>query len=218
LGQITKMLSKPTKTMKFNSVVNLLALAAILSASAVGCRKGTDKVTPIPKLGGIVGEKPGGIADAPPVTDRNAVTPANPDGTFPTPKGSKADWTSDGGATFRDQIVYFDYDKSTVRASEVSKIQTVATRMRSEFPGKALRIEGHCDERGTEEYNRSLGERRALAVRENLIRLGMDPEMVETVSYGEDRPAVPGHDETAWSKNRRAEIMLLTPPGAAASR
>jgi len=64
--------------------------------------------------------------------------------------------------------------------------------------GKALRIEGHCDERGTEEYNRSLGERRALAVRESLIHAGMDANLIDTISYGEDRPADPGHDKDAW--------------------
>ena len=76
----------------------------------------------------------------------------------------------------------------------------------------ALRVEGHCDERGTEEYNRSLGERRALAVREELIRQGADPARVVTVSYGEDRPADAGHNEDAWKRNRRGTFILLTPP------
>ena len=76
-----------------------------------------------------------------------------------------------------------------------------------------LLIEGHCDERGTEEYNRALGERRALAAREYLNSLGIKGERVRTVSYGEDRPSVDGHDESAWSKNRRAEFILLKPPG-----
>ena len=84
--------------------------------------------------------------------------------------------------------------------------------MKREFPGKALRIEGHCDERGTEEYNRSLGERRALAVREKLLDLGLNPNMVETRTYGEARPLDPGHNEGAWKQNRRGEIHLLTAP------
>jgi peptidoglycan-associated lipoprotein len=79
-------------------------------------------------------------------------------------------------------------------------------------PGQALRIEGNCDERGTEEYNRSLGERRALAVREELIRLGIDPTRADTISYGKDRPADPGHDESAWKKNRRDDFIVLSPP------
>jgi peptidoglycan-associated lipoprotein len=78
---------------------------------------------------------------------------------------------------------------------------------------KAVLVEGNCDERGTEEYNRSLGERRALAVREELIRLGIPPTDVDTISYGKDRPAEQGHDEAAWKKNRRDDFIVLTAPG-----
>jgi peptidoglycan-associated lipoprotein len=76
-----------------------------------------------------------------------------------------------------------------------------------------VEVDGHCDERGTEEYNRALGERRALALREELISLGVDPNRIDTVSYGKDRPAETGHDEAAWRKNRRGEFLLETPPG-----
>ena len=120
-------------------------------------------------------------------------------------------WPADR-ATFRDQTVFFDYDKANVRPSEVSKLERVASEMKSSHAGKALRIEGHCDERGTEEYNRSLGERRAQSVRETLVRLGMDASMIQTITMGEERPAVPGHEEAAWSKNRRGELLLLSPP------
>jgi peptidoglycan-associated lipoprotein len=75
----------------------------------------------------------------------------------------------------------------------------------------ALRVEGNCDERGTENYNLSLGERRALAVREYLANLGVDPRQVVTVSYGKAKPAVEGHNEAAWGKNRRDDFILLTP-------
>jgi peptidoglycan-associated lipoprotein len=85
--------------------------------------------------------------------------------------------------------------------------------MKSNFRGKALRIEGHCDERGTEEYNRSLGDRRALSIREKLVQLGLDPEMLPTISFGEEKPVDPGHNEAAWSRNRRGELILLSPPG-----
>jgi peptidoglycan-associated lipoprotein len=118
--------------------------------------------------------------------------------------------------TFRDQTVYFAFDRADVRPSEVSKLERVASEMKSTHAGKALRIEGHCDERGTEEYNRSLGEKRAASVRETLVRLGMNPAMIQTISMGEEHPAVPGHDEAAWSKNRRGEIILLSPPTATA--
>ena len=72
-------------------------------------------------------------------------------------------------------------------------------------------MEGNCDERGTEKYNLSLGERRALAVREYLANLGVDSRRVVTVTYGAAKPVDPGHNESAWKKNRRGELILLTP-------
>jgi len=213
--------------MNYNKlVVNLLTATLILTA-VVGCKKAQQRPTPIPGLNPAVGgEKttgpimpPGGLLPGGPV-----VTPGGPDVTSEgyklDPNGPKTDWPSDNGETFQSQIVYFDFDKSTIKSSERPKVEEVARRMKSEFlpQGKALRIEGHCDERGTEEYNRALGERRALAVREMLIHLGLAPNMVETISYGEDRPAVPGHNEAAWSKNRRAVFDLLTPPTRSANK
>ncbi len=113
---------------------------------------------------------------------------------------------------FAAQTVYFDFDKSNIKPGEVGKLEEVARRMKSEFQGKALRIEGHCDERGTEEYNRALGDRRALSAREKLVSLGLDAEMLHTITFGEEKPADAGHNEAAWSKNRRAELILLSPP------
>jgi peptidoglycan-associated lipoprotein len=74
--------------------------------------------------------------------------------------------------------------------------------------GKQLIIEGHCDERGTAEYNRALGERRALAAREELARKGVANGRMSTVSYGKDQPVDPSHDDTAWSRNRRCEFVI----------
>ena len=98
-----------------------------------------------------------------------------------------------------------------LKASEKPKVAAVADYLKANA-GKAVRVEGNCDERGTEEYNRSLGERRALAVREELIRLGIDPTEVDTISYGKDRPVDPGHDESAWKQNRRDDFIVLTKP------
>ncbi len=81
-------------------------------------------------------------------------------------------------------------------------------------PNAKLLIEGHCDERGTEEYNRSLGERRALALREALAKDGVDAGRIRTISYGKDQPEDAGHDEAAWNKNRRGVFVLCHPkPG-----
>lgn len=111
---------------------------------------------------------------------------------------------------FASDIVYFDFDSAVVKTSEKSKITAIAEYLKSNATA-AVEVEGHCDERGTEEYNRSLGERRALAIREELAQAGVDPKRIFTISYGEDRPAVNGHDDAAYSKNRRGESVLLTP-------
>ncbi len=111
---------------------------------------------------------------------------------------------------FKADTVYFDFDKSAVKASEESKLQDVAAYFKGSSTD-ALIIEGNCDERGTEKYNLSLGERRALAVREYLANLGMDPQRIKTVTFGASKPVESGHNEAAWSKNRRGDLILATP-------
>ncbi len=112
---------------------------------------------------------------------------------------------------FAAETVYFDYDRSEVKAAHVANIGKVASAFKSLPPGHDMLIEGHCDERGTEGYNQALGERRALAVRELLIRAGVDANHVFTKSMGKDQPVQVGHDETAFSKNRRGEFVLVLP-------
>lgn len=106
--------------------------------------------------------------------------------------------------------VYFEYDRFNIRASEADKVKEVAKFLK-ENSSHNLVIEGHCDERGTEEYNRALGERRALSVRENLISLGVSAGRITTRSFGEDQPAHPGQTEEAYALNRRAEFVVLLP-------
>jgi peptidoglycan-associated lipoprotein len=77
-----------------------------------------------------------------------------------------------------------------------------------EHPSVRLIIEGHCDERGTSEYNLALGQKRADSAKAYLVQLGIDPSRIETVSFGEEIPLDPGHDESAWAKNRRAEFVV----------
>lgn len=113
---------------------------------------------------------------------------------------------------FKPQTVHFDFDSSFVKYSERPKVEIVA-KVLKKVPEAKLLIDGHCDERGTEEYNRALGERRALALRAYLIKLGIDPNRIRTRSWGEDRPIDPRHNEEAWAKNRRGEFILLLPPG-----
>jgi outer membrane protein OmpA-like peptidoglycan-associated protein len=212
--------------MKLEKLAYLITLGASLSLTVVGCKKGLDKTTDIPgrKYGSIsdtparpidsgtpIGAQPGGLGQPPIGT--TPVDGAGKTGTqgIAAAKGDFSNWI-ENREEFAAQTVYFDFDKSVVKASEVGKLEEVARRMKANFQGKALRIEGHCDERGTEEYNRALGDRRALSIREKLAQLGLDPEMVPTISFGEDKPADHGHDEAAFKKNRRGELILLSPP------
>ncbi|MBI1317575.1 MAG: peptidoglycan-associated lipoprotein Pal [Candidatus Hydrogenedens sp.] len=108
------------------------------------------------------------------------------------------------------EVVYFDYDSSSLRADGLAAISRNADRMKAR-PEYVFQIAGHCDERGTQEYNIALGERRALAVRDHLIKLGVSGDRIITISYGEEMPAVMGSGESAWAKNRRAEFLQALP-------
>ena len=104
--------------------------------------------------------------------------------------------------------VYFDYDSAMIRTSEQTTLNELAGWAK-ENPGKKILVAGHCDERGTLEYNRALGQRRAAAAREYLIKKGVPASNIGTVSYGEEKPANSGKDEAAWTKNRRAEFGVV---------
>ncbi len=105
------------------------------------------------------------------------------------------------------QPVYYAYDSAQVSAAERGKLEEVAEYLRRN-PGANIIVEGHCDERGSREYNLSLGERRALAARAYLVGLGIDGSRIQTRSYGSERPAAFGHNEEAWRQNRRAEFVV----------
>jgi peptidoglycan-associated lipoprotein len=111
---------------------------------------------------------------------------------------------------FKANTVHFAFDRSAVRAEDRSKIEAVGAHLKSD-PTHRVRIAGYCDERGTVEYNVSLGEKRALAVREFLINLGISGDRIYTISFGESDPVDPAHTDAAYAKNRRAEFILLKP-------
>lgn len=103
--------------------------------------------------------------------------------------------------------VYFNFDSNSVSPDQESKVINVADHVRSS--GQTVILAGFTDDRGTEEYNRSLGERRALAVREALIAKGVSASKIQTVSFGKEMPADSGSNETAWAKNRRVEFGIV---------
>lgn len=103
------------------------------------------------------------------------------------------------------RTVYFDLDSYDIRP-DAKPLLAEAARLMRQYPQISLRLEGHCDERGTAEYNLALGEKRANAVRDYLVGLGVERSRLSTVSFGKERPADLGHDEAAWAKNRRVEF------------
>ncbi len=111
-------------------------------------------------------------------------------------------------STLASDTVYFDFDKSTIPAAERGKLDAVSEWLKAN-PGHGLFLAGHADKRGTPEYNRALGERRAEAVREYLVGLGVPAGSLYPTSYGSDRPAVDGDTEEAYAKNRRVEIGVI---------
>ena len=104
------------------------------------------------------------------------------------------------------RVIYFEYDSSRIQPQYRFAIEAHAAWL-SANPGTVITLEGHADERGSREYNLALGERRAQTIKAQLRLLGVAPEQLRLVSYGEERPAADGHDEAAWQQNRRVEIL-----------
>ncbi len=103
--------------------------------------------------------------------------------------------------------VFFDYDSSDLKSEAQETVEKVAAWLQT-YPDVTLALEGHCDERGTREYNLALGERRANSVRSYLLALGIDANRLTTISYGKERPSVLGSNEAAWTQNRRGVFVV----------
>ncbi len=136
------------------------------------------------------------------------VVPAKPDtGAKPLvekPLGAAA--LRDPGNILSRRSVYFDFDSNLVK-DEYRPLVTAHARYLQQNPGTKMRIEGHADERGSREYNIALGQRRSEAVKQMMQLLGARPDQIEPVSFGEEKPKAPGHDEAAWAENRRGDIV-----------
>jgi peptidoglycan-associated lipoprotein len=104
--------------------------------------------------------------------------------------------------------IYFEFDKSVLSKGAIQELNEIGAWL-LENPNTKIRIEGSCDERGTDEYNLALGERRARSAKNFLVSLGVAPEKIITISFGEENPADPGHNEMAWAKNRRDEFNIV---------
>ena len=193
-----------------------MAVGLALSLVSTGCKHATVGMTHIPNRapGHGAGEiPPGNPLDNP--NGNGGLNGGNNGGISSTgipgnPAGSHLGWTRNE-STLSAHTVHFAYDSSVVRAGDKPNVAAVADYMKSNASA-AVEVDGHCDERGTDEYNRSLGERRALAIREALVADGVDAARVDTVSFGRDRLLDLGKTDAAHAKNRRGEFILLTPP------
>jgi len=106
------------------------------------------------------------------------------------------------------KMIHFDFDRYFIRADAKPVLEANAAWLKK-FRTTKILIEGHCDERGTEEYNLALGEKRAKSTMEYLVSLGISPDRMKIISYGKSQPLDPGHDEIAWQKNRRAQFLII---------
>lgn len=140
-----------------------------------------------------------GCADDKPPTDPVTTQPANEPATPPS--------DTSAGAGLNAAPIYFAFDDYTLNESAKGDLTAIAGQMKASA-GAVVQVEGHSDERGSTEYNLALGERRAQTVKNFLVASGVEGARVTTISYGEEKPAASGHDEGAWSKNRRAEFVV----------
>jgi peptidoglycan-associated lipoprotein len=152
---------------------------------------------------GACASKPKQLPPEPGTTTTTQTTPPATQPTGPVP-GSQADFI----ASVISDTVNFDTDRYNIDASDQGVLQSQASWL-ARYPNKSVTIEGHCDERGTRDYNIALGERRANAAKNYLVSLGVDPSRVTVVSYGKERPLALGSDEESWAKNRRAVTVTV---------
>ena len=117
--------------------------------------------------------------------------------------------TTEAVRTMLATMIHFDFDKSNIRPDDAGVLDQKISILQAN-PNLRIRISGHCDERGSDEYNLALGNRRATSAKQYVVSHGIDAGRIETVSYGEERPIAQGHDETAWAQNRRDEFEILS--------
>ena len=188
-------------TFSWKWAVLVLCVAALV---AVGCaKKQTVKSEGAPGAPGAA-SAPAAVSEAPVKAPPPAPVPVAP-ATPPAAAAPGVAVTEEKLSQFDD--VRFDFDKSEVKEDGRKTCQVVADYLKKNPMAKFL-IEGHCDERGTSEYNMALGDRRATAVMNYLVSLGVPKAALSTVSFGKEKPLDPGHDEGAWEKNRRAHFVL----------
>ena len=170
----------------------VLSVLVLAGAMLSGCQSAPEESDPVPE----VIEKPDATPIRQPEEPVKKPPAIGPDGTITLP----------GSTEPLDAVFYFEYDQARLAPDDIRVLAMHAQQLR-DYRNFSVKVEGHCDERGTREYNLALGERRWQAVRRYLISAGVRSTQIEGTSFGEERPVDPGHDESAWAKNRRAVIV-----------
>ena len=158
------------------------------------------------------GSKPPKTSPPPPASEVGAGNESTGAGAGANAAGQNAgddETAGPQGGLLAKRVIYFDFDSSEIKG-EGTDIVGAHAKYLATNPTARVRLEGHTDDRGSREYNIGLGERRAQSVRRALLLQGATEAQISTVSYGAERPAVAGHDEAAWAKNRRVEVVYLT--------
>ncbi len=172
--------------------MNMRISAALLVSASIGlaacAKKAPEELPPPPE---------------PVTTAAPAPAPYTPSGPA---VGSQAHFVD---AVNGQNVIFFDTDRYNIDSADAAALQTQAQYL-ARYPQVNITIEGHCDERGTREYNLALGERRANAAKNYLVGLGVDASRIRTVSYGKERPVALGSDEAAWAQNRRAVSVVIS--------
>lgn len=186
--------------------LHVVVMMILVVMVAAGCKKKIDPVMrpappPPERSANELGSTPEPPAPPPPVRDEPIVTPPVADPSI----GSKN--LDDLNRESPLDPVYFGLDSYELSSEARTQLQTSAEVLKQNGTWQ-ITVEGHCDERGTAEYNLSLGERRALAAKAYLVSLGIAADRLRTVSYGKEFPFDPGHDDAAWAKNRRAHFVI----------
>ncbi len=179
-------------------IKRLLPIVSVLLLIAAGCAKQNvvkQEAPPLPTA-------------PPPAVTTEAATPTTPP-TTPAPLAGNEEKTSPQATALQNQLekIYFGFDSSTL-SDKARQTLSKNFAILKQHPRGKITVEGHCDERGSDAYNLALGQRRAQAAINYLTTMGIPPERLAPLSYGKEKPADPGHDETAWTRNRRDEFVV----------
>ncbi|MGH7524748.1 MAG: OmpA family protein [Gemmatimonadales bacterium] len=175
---------------------SLVAISVGMTLVVTACHHKKPETNPTPVVS----------AAAPPAPPPPPMAPPPPPP--PSTGGSNLDATAAGRVATMSDRIHFDYDKSDIKPDDTQKLDTKGALLK-QFTALRIRITGHCDERGSDQYNIALGMRRATAAKTYLVQLGIDASRIDVASLGREVPIDPGHDEAAWAQNRRDEFDII---------